>query len=210
MRPEPAEGPAGAVAQGLRGDGAVLSVLSVIPVRLNFCRAFHGARRVGGGGWHWRHFVGEGGGDHQLEEGAGVGGVVAADAVQDDALAQAIRVWAATIGSVAPRRAITATIDCSITARARDTAARIPGLWLASMNTVSRAAVTIRLGPVTTSTSPHSTSTRSFADCGLAATAHQAYADDLAVEMVEDAAHFMADDRPDAVADRALAFFAAG
>ena len=39
---------------------------------------------------------------------------------------------------------------------------------------------------------------------------YEAYADDLAVEMVEGAAHFMADDRPDAVADRALAFFATG
>ena len=37
---------------------------------------------------------------------------------------------------------------------------------------------------------------------------YEAYADDLAVEMVEGAAHFMVDDRPDAVADRALAFFA--
>lgn len=38
---------------------------------------------------------------------------------------------------------------------------------------------------------------------------HEAYADDLAVEMVEGAAHFMVDDRPDAVADHVLEFFRA-
>jgi pimeloyl-ACP methyl ester carboxylesterase len=37
---------------------------------------------------------------------------------------------------------------------------------------------------------------------------HEAYADDLTVEPIEGAAHFMADERPDAVADRILAFFA--
>jgi pimeloyl-ACP methyl ester carboxylesterase len=38
---------------------------------------------------------------------------------------------------------------------------------------------------------------------------HEAYADDLAVEPIEGAAHFLADERPDAVADRILAFFGA-
>ena len=37
---------------------------------------------------------------------------------------------------------------------------------------------------------------------------YEAYVDDLAVELVDGAAHFMVDDRPDAVADCALAFFA--
>jgi pimeloyl-ACP methyl ester carboxylesterase len=36
---------------------------------------------------------------------------------------------------------------------------------------------------------------------------HEAYADDLSVEAVEGAAHFLVDARPDAVADRILAFF---
>lgn len=37
---------------------------------------------------------------------------------------------------------------------------------------------------------------------------YEAYTDDLSVEFVPDAAHFMADDRPDAVVEHALAFFA--
>lgn len=36
---------------------------------------------------------------------------------------------------------------------------------------------------------------------------HEAYADDLAVEFVPGAGHFLADDRPDAVVDHALALF---
>jgi pimeloyl-ACP methyl ester carboxylesterase len=36
---------------------------------------------------------------------------------------------------------------------------------------------------------------------------HEPYADDLAVEPIEGAAHFLADERPDAVADRILTFF---
>jgi pimeloyl-ACP methyl ester carboxylesterase len=36
---------------------------------------------------------------------------------------------------------------------------------------------------------------------------YEAYADDLTVEPIEGAAHFLADERPDAVADRVLAFF---
>jgi pimeloyl-ACP methyl ester carboxylesterase len=38
---------------------------------------------------------------------------------------------------------------------------------------------------------------------------HEAYADDLAVEPIEGASHFLADQRPDPVADRILAFFGA-
>jgi pimeloyl-ACP methyl ester carboxylesterase len=38
---------------------------------------------------------------------------------------------------------------------------------------------------------------------------HEAYADDLAVEPIEAASHFLADQRPDPVADRILAFFGA-
>ncbi len=37
---------------------------------------------------------------------------------------------------------------------------------------------------------------------------YEAYADDLTVEPIERAAHFLADERPDAVADQILAFFA--
>jgi pimeloyl-ACP methyl ester carboxylesterase len=37
---------------------------------------------------------------------------------------------------------------------------------------------------------------------------YEAYADDFAVEPIEGAAHFLADQEPDAVADRILAFFA--
>jgi pimeloyl-ACP methyl ester carboxylesterase len=38
---------------------------------------------------------------------------------------------------------------------------------------------------------------------------YEAYADDLTVEPIEGAGHFLADERPDAVADRILAFFGA-
>jgi pimeloyl-ACP methyl ester carboxylesterase len=38
---------------------------------------------------------------------------------------------------------------------------------------------------------------------------HETYADDLAVEPIEGASHFLADQRPDPVADRILAFFGA-
>ena len=37
---------------------------------------------------------------------------------------------------------------------------------------------------------------------------YEAYSDDLTVEPIEGAAHFLVDERPDAVADRILAFFA--
>ncbi len=37
---------------------------------------------------------------------------------------------------------------------------------------------------------------------------YEAYAADLAVEPIEEAGHFLADERPDPVADRILAFFA--
>ena len=49
------------------------------------------------------------------------------------------------------------------------------------------------------------------ADPALAPEVHggyEAYADDLAVEPIEEAGHFLADERPDLVADRILAFFA--
>ena len=69
--------------------------------------------------------VREGAVDDDPQHGAGVGGVVAGDAVQDDALAEAIRARAAECGSVAPRRAMTVTIDRSITMWVWDTAARI-------------------------------------------------------------------------------------
>ena len=39
---------------------------------------------------------------------------------------------------------------------------------------------------------------------------YQPYADDMAIELVGDAGHFIAEDRPDLVAERALAFFARG
>ena len=57
---------------------------------------------------------------------------------------QASRARAADYGSVAPRRARTAIINRYITLRVCDTAVRISELWLASMNSVSRAAVTTR------------------------------------------------------------------
>ena len=38
---------------------------------------------------------------------------------------------------------------------------------------------------------------------------YQAYADDMSVELVDHAGHFIAEDRPELVAERALAFFAA-
>ena len=49
------------------------------------------------------------------------------------------------------------------------------------------------------------------ADPALAPEVHggyEAYSDDLAVEPVEEAGHFLADERPGPVADRILAFFA--
>lgn len=39
---------------------------------------------------------------------------------------------------------------------------------------------------------------------------YEAHADDMSVELVDDAGHFIAEDRPELVAERALAFFAAG
>ena len=82
---------------------------------------------------------------------------------------QAIRARAAACGSVAPRRAMTATIDRSITMRVWDTAARISALWLASMNSVSRAAVTMRYGPVSISIPMAKLSTKSAAVWGAVA-----------------------------------------
>jgi pimeloyl-ACP methyl ester carboxylesterase len=38
---------------------------------------------------------------------------------------------------------------------------------------------------------------------------HQAHADDLTIEEVDGASHFIADEKPDVVIGRALAFFAA-
>jgi pimeloyl-ACP methyl ester carboxylesterase len=39
---------------------------------------------------------------------------------------------------------------------------------------------------------------------------YQAYADDMHVELVDHAGHFIAEDRPELVAERALALFATG
>jgi pimeloyl-ACP methyl ester carboxylesterase len=39
---------------------------------------------------------------------------------------------------------------------------------------------------------------------------YESHADDMSVELVEDAGHFIAEDRPELVAERALAFFAGG
>jgi pimeloyl-ACP methyl ester carboxylesterase len=39
---------------------------------------------------------------------------------------------------------------------------------------------------------------------------YERYADDMSVELVDDAGHFIAEDRPQLVAERALAFFASG
>ena len=39
---------------------------------------------------------------------------------------------------------------------------------------------------------------------------YEPHADDMSVELVDDAGHFIAEDRPELVAERALAFFAAG